>query len=726
MDKFIKYAEKGDIDSLELEWMEASETPEPDWPDMLIAARVIAKKHDPALAQSLVIYLVSALEGSGRLYEALKAFEQACRFLPDNDPVRMEYAAIYSKVHGGEPWREAVLDITLKNTSIRLADALALLERLEQLPPGTYVRQDPGAKIGMVEEIMPKEGLKVKAGGSLQTIPVERVDQLQPLSRNDIRALVLFEEERLRGLSEDNPFELLRLVLNTFDGRTAQDRIRRYLKPVVGERGWSGWWKRTRKLAENASDIGSSGGKSPQFFIRSEPVSRPEELRQAFERAGASDRPGLALEIAGEIAEIGDDSTELILHLALKLEATGREVVSEDPSLAAAALAALWRLGKISDSVAEKAREVPDWAGSVDWVELLCGELRAGPYSSDVIDFLPQWLPERWSEVLIEALPRLPQKECSRAVQSLKSLQDMDMPEDAVSAVLNRPDARLGALTWIWNLYRRALAGRENIPGLDGPALLRRVLSAAASEGRACHSRSSSDDKDLKALKPAFSGEGEDAVEAVARNLGDQEIMALINLIDRNPGINDYTRKRLARAVRAARPELFRISTAPWESGAVYTTEQGLQRRRSMYSELVNVKLPEVVRQVGEAADFGDLSENAEYTAAMEERERLSRAADRMKGELDRARLITPEMLDPTHVGIGSKVKALDCNTEKEEELIFLGPWDADPKSGVYDYNSPIGRAFMGTEKGHTVNYESPSGEKRWKVLDIEPAHEFL
>ncbi len=727
MDRLVKLAEDGAVDELEMAWMEAAEGEDVDWPDMLMAARIISRKKNGGLVESLVSYLAAALAGRGRCEEALKAVELACGFLPRSPGIRSEFVELYRKVHGEREWCVQALDSLLGSPSAGFPESIELLRKIERLSPGTYVRKDPGARIGRIEGFRAGEGLVVDIEGEDAVVPLERVDGLCPLDSGDIRALVLYEKERLAVLAEENPTELLRLVLNTFEGRTELGRIRRYLQAVVGESGWQSWWTRARREAEQAPDIGSTGGRNPQFFIRARHISRADELREAFDRAAESDRPALAIRIAGELGDEREEDRTLLHHIAAELMKTGRENAEAAPRLAIESLTVVRSLAEESEAIAECVGESPDWAASLDWARLLRDELCDSPYLAGMLEGLPGWIGDGWREIITEEFPCLPLKGCQIAFKLLGRGSDPAMEmQKAVETVLGRPDARLGALLWIWRLYVAEEQLRETVPGISGMVLLRRILSAAASAGRAQSGRSKSDAQALDALKDALTGEGEEAVEAVVRGEGDRETMALINLVERNPGLNDYTRKRVSRAVRAARPELFRVSRPPWESDAIYTTREGLDRRKQAYEEVVNVKMPRIIRQVGEAARFGDLSENAEYTAALEERDRLSRAADEMEKDISRARIIPTDMSGSDHVTIGSKVKALEHDSGATRELTFLGPWDADPAAGVYAYNSPLALAFMGAKVGDEVRYEAEKGLRRWKILSIEPAETLL
>ncbi len=723
MDKLVNLAEKGKIDELELAWMEAAESPDIPWPDLLVAARVIAKVKDSEVAESLVSYLLETLKDHGEHYEVLKAVEQACHFIPGSNLLRDEYAAAFETIHGKESWCEKIVDASLKNESLDNQTAIELMKKLMTIKPGAYVRKDPGARIGKVQDIDAEMGIKVNVEGNFQTIPLSAVDNLYHLHSSDIRAMAMFDTETLKSIAENDPVKLIKQTLNTFNGRTELTRIKRYLQKAVGESNWKSWWSKTRKLLEKDPEIGMTGGRKPQFFLRVKPVSRSEELKTDFDRAPDRQKLDAALQIADELSEDDDDGAEDIIdHLIQELSGLAEKSVENAPEITAESLAVMWKMADKMPAYSKKLRQKPEYLNTIDWARLLKSDLLDSNYVLDIVFFLPEWLPESYGDVYRSTMAYLPTKCCRMAAEILSKSDEKDTLEDFFSLILNRPDARLSALLWIWDCYTDYIANKKEYV-VDSPlVLLRRILSAAASEGRADADKNRAVLQALNALKDSFNGPGETAVEKAAENAKDEEIRALLNLIDRNPALNDLTRKRLARAVRAVRPELFRTSTPPWETNVIYTTRKGLEKQQKIYNELINEKIPEIVKQVGEAAAFGDLSENAEYTAALEERERLSKKAAEVKAEVAKARIIPPEMPQCNHVTIGSKVEAIDTASGKEQTLTFLGPWDAEPENNVYAYNSPLALAFMGAQPGDKVAYKSDNWEREWVIKKIMPA----
>jgi Transcription elongation factor len=133
----------------------------------------------------------------------------------------------------------------------------------------------------------------------------------------------------------------------------------------------------------------------------------------------------------------------------------------------------------------------------------------------------------------------------------------------------------------------------------------------------------------------------------------------------------------------------------------------------------VQNRLPENSRAIAEAAKKGDLRENADYSAAREERQRLTEAATRIEAELLKAKVITRDLADAQRVTVGSTVRAVEEASGREEVFTFLGPWDAAPEKRVFSYRSPLGLAFMGKRVGETATLSSGGETRRWRIAGL-------
>ncbi len=162
------------------------------------------------------------------------------------------------------------------------------------------------------------------------------------------------------------------------------------------------------------------------------------------------------------------------------------------------------------------------------------------------------------------------------------------------------------------------------------------------------------------------------------------------------------------------------VQTSSTSSNAIYSTTFGIERVSKELEELRNVKLPEIYKAVGDAAALGDLSENAEYTAAIEERENLNRRVLELQAELDRSQIIDPDKATTDQVSLGSRVTIHSNANDSEVTYSILGPWDGGPEEGVLSYLSPLGTALLQKKEGDEFEVELPTGTQSFKILSIE------
>jgi transcription elongation factor GreA len=187
-------------------------------------------------------------------------------------------------------------------------------------------------------------------------------------------------------------------------------------------------------------------------------------------------------------------------------------------------------------------------------------------------------------------------------------------------------------------------------------------------------------------------------------------------------GVDDPIESLLTDIVVEQAPEIFRELEKPfWERGAVWTTRRGLERREAELRELKDVKIPANAEAIGRAASYGDLSENSEWEAAIEEQRTLTTRAMEMEQELRGAQLLENAALPDETVAPGTGVSYRDLATGQTHDVTLLGPWDLG-EEGVMSYRAPLAAGLLGLRKGQRSRIELPGGAVEVEVLDIRLA----
>ena len=150
----------------------------------------------------------------------------------------------------------------------------------------------------------------------------------------------------------------------------------------------------------------------------------------------------------------------------------------------------------------------------------------------------------------------------------------------------------------------------------------------------------------------------------------------------------------------------------------IILTEQGKKELEARLKELKNELIPEVVQRIKVAREQGDLSENAEYHSAREEREKLEGEAEEIKNKLKFGEVFVAT--EKNIVQVGSTIKYLDIDEEEEYTFTMVGTTEADLSKGKMSIESPIGSAMLGKKAGDTVVVKTPRcGEYSVKILEI-------
>ena len=150
-----------------------------------------------------------------------------------------------------------------------------------------------------------------------------------------------------------------------------------------------------------------------------------------------------------------------------------------------------------------------------------------------------------------------------------------------------------------------------------------------------------------------------------------------------------------------------------------YFTEEGLEKLKKELRELKSVQRPKISKQIGEARDKGDLSENAEYDAAKEAQGLLEMQISKLETVVGSARIIDESKLDNSKVLILSKVRIKNKLNGAEMEYTLVSENEANMKAKKISIDSPIAKGLLGKKKGEVAKVKTPSGELEFEILEI-------
>lgn len=149
-------------------------------------------------------------------------------------------------------------------------------------------------------------------------------------------------------------------------------------------------------------------------------------------------------------------------------------------------------------------------------------------------------------------------------------------------------------------------------------------------------------------------------------------------------------------------------------------TQQGRQRLLDDLKRLKSVERPKIVREIEEAREHGDISENAEFHAAKEKQALVAAQISDVEDTLARAVVIDVSKLSGDKIVFGATVTLADVDSGDEVVYQIVGDREAEPKNGKISVSSPIARSIIGKNVGDEVQVQIPTGTRNFEILDVD------
>lgn len=154
-------------------------------------------------------------------------------------------------------------------------------------------------------------------------------------------------------------------------------------------------------------------------------------------------------------------------------------------------------------------------------------------------------------------------------------------------------------------------------------------------------------------------------------------------------------------------------------SEVTYLTKAGLEKLKKELEHLMNVERPKISKQIGEAIEKGDISENAEYDAAKDAQGMLEAKISQLKSKVANARILDESKIDTSQVQILNKVTIKNKKNNATMQYTLVPESEANLKEGKISVQTPIAKGLMGKKVGDVVEIKVPSGVIPFEIVEI-------
>jgi|WetSurMetagenome_2_1015567.scaffolds.fasta_scaffold00017_26 transcription elongation factor GreA len=673
--------EKGEFDAIETLVMGRIDASPGDVAFLLPAYRIFIKKKQHDRTEALLQLHLDALRQKDDARAEITLCCAVLGFWPDCRLCRDALLRHLQKMYAASPGLSRFV-AHLGTREASGLDPLSLLESWLRYDEGRVVYM-PSKGVGRVREVNIALGvLRVafESGGQMSFKIDEARRLCRSLSKDHFLSKKIHEPAPLREKAEQDPAGLLSLLFESEQRSMLLAELRDMLSGIVDDSKWTSWWGRARK--DNRLMVGS--GARPEIswsesaadaeaaiaaqFATADPLEKLELFKKHAGRSAA-----LAASMRAAIAKDAESAREgnpsLSLELAFALGPSSRAAAPELAFSPADLLKDARVAGTVlnmKDKTARKKASQMILDAREDWPDVFCS-LMAAEADPSTVEFLYESLREKGFE-----------KCC----------------EDTVRKALDSPAAFPHFYVWLC----REMPSRPELKSRADAGFLVSLLRLL-------------DDKSFKGyhatLRKLFDLGG--AADWAATTLSSDEAARVLDLLNRDSGLEDFRKDRLREEIFHNHPHLHE-----GKKQLVYVTKEKIEAKRDELRKLAAVDIPQNSREIQRTREYGDLRENFEYHAARARQEMLSSRAKALQDELANTRAIESNTVDASKISIGTTVRLRDTGGG-ELSLTLLGPWDSDPSKNIISYTSAAGEAMLGAAKGSTVKYN----EKEYVVEEI-------
>ncbi len=153
-------------------------------------------------------------------------------------------------------------------------------------------------------------------------------------------------------------------------------------------------------------------------------------------------------------------------------------------------------------------------------------------------------------------------------------------------------------------------------------------------------------------------------------------------------------------------------------SDTITITQTGFEELQQELLELKTTKMPKVIERISNAREQGDLSENADYHSARDERDILQARINEIEEILLKSKVASVQTSDV--VSLGSIVVLEVVGKNKKITYQMSGEYESNPAEGKISIESPVGKALLNKSKGDKVEVQTPAGQVTYKILEIK------
>lgn len=644
--------------------------------------------------------LIQALDDPSREVDVLRLILD----LQTTNSEKLAKAALnfLEKEYADKPnYREKIRLIGLRKQD-DFQGAIRNFELLTHMQKGKFIYHTGGWGVGEIIEIsLIREQLSIEfenVHGVKELSFKNAFHSLVPVSDNHFLARRFGNPDQLEEEAKEEPIEILKLVLADLGPLNAAEIKEELHEVVIPASDWAKWWQNARAKLKKDTKVKTPASLSEPFVLLDKEVSHIDNFKNLMEKET-------------EIEEFLQKSYQFIkLH---------PEVLKEKEVKAAYREKLLKHLSQLQESqdllkieifilIEDVYGEHLDQAlvkliEKAEDIEYLINSFQISALKKKLLQHIRKVRAD-WRDIFSETFLNISQHFLREyALKELNKAEDKDLLRATVHKLLEHPVMYPECFFWY---FQKIQTDNDLVFGKrEGKQLFFESLFILL-----YHIESKSEYNEL--VKKIHALIAKKHFELFRENIVDTSIdyiREILLLITKCQTFNSHDYKTFLSLAKVVHPNLEDAADSKEvDESIIWTTGEGYRKIQERIHHIATVETVENAKEIEIARSYGDLRENSEYKFAQEKRARLQSEMKLLSSQLSQARILSPDDIDETTIGVGTIVELVNPKG-KVYKYTILGPWDADPEKSILSFQSQLAKTMYGRKVNDTFDFKEES-----------------
>ena len=567
-------------------------------------------------------------------------------------------------------------------------------ELLSHMEKGKFVFHTGGWGVGEIVDVsVVREQLSIEfdyVPGKKELSFTTAFKTLIPIPDDHFLALRFGKPDLLEKKAKENPVEVIRMLLRDLGPRTAAEIKDELCDLVIPMNEWTRWWQTTRAKVKKDTMIATPEDIREAFRLLKNEVTHEERFQQVLEnKPDANTLIQMVYTFLRDFPETLKNNEFKATLVAKLTEMFSFKEISPAQELQIHFFLQDLNNAKDYPAIAEIIKRFETIDQIINSVEVLTFKKRvlmeARKHRSD------------WKESFLKLLFKVDQAPLRDYILSeLISVQADAELKQKFQDLYTNPSRHPEAFMW----YFQKLQSQNAIPFSDKQGKTRFFEGLLI---LLCHIENNPEQREMvKKIHALLSGGRFAIVRQMMQESTAEDVKEFLLLASKCHSLSDHDQKIFLSLAEVAHPSLTKSRKRhepAQETQVIWTTAAGYQKLQQRIQQIATIETVKNAKGIEIARAHGDLRENAEFKAALEERDRLQSELKFLSEQLNRARIITKDDISTDEVGVGVIV---ECTNKKGQKVIYtlLGPWDADPEKNILSLQSKLAQSLTGKAVG--------------------------